>query len=108
MVMTSVSVVVAWDGGLTLTPSTTDIEAAASSHVFSFSSHGDLVLAESEGNFDRGIWERVLEVAERACRHDEESYSAKVPKGGQNLDAHLKSTIKDRVVQEEIWKQIVR
>ena len=108
MVMTSISVVVGWDGGLTLTPSTTDIEAAASSHVLAFSPHGDLIVAESEGNFDRVLWERVVEFAERACRQSKESYAAKVPKQSRNLEVQLKSTIQDRVVQEENWKRIGR
>ena len=106
MVMTSISVVVGWDGSLTLTPSTTDIESAASSHVLAFSSHGDLLVAESEGDFDRLIWERVLELAEHACRHGGESYSAKLPKHGQNLEVQLKSTLQDRVKQDESWKHI--
>ena len=108
MVMTSIPVVVNWNGGLTLTPSTADVEAATSSHVLTFSPHGDLIAAESEGNFDRVIWERVVEFAERASRQSKESYSTTVPKQGPNLVVQLKPLIQKRVVQEENWKQIGR
>lgn len=99
-VMSSTSVTAGWNGELALTPSTEEVEAAASLHVLAFSPRGDLVIAESEGSFDDNIWERVFEVAEHACRHVEKANST-----NGNLEVKLRALIQDRVAQEQRWKQ---
>ena len=63
-------VAVGANGDVALDPSFEEIDAATSLHVLGFSSHGDLLIAESEGSFDITIWERVAEIACSACWGD--------------------------------------
>lgn len=51
-----------------MNPSPTQLREAASVHVLTFSAGGKLLLAESEGGFDVGVWERVVREGERVCR----------------------------------------
>ena len=100
-VMMSASVAAGWNDELALTPSTEEVEAAASLHVLAFSSRGDLLIAESEGSFDYKIWERMFELAEHACQHDEKANSTL----HGNLEHQLRAVIQDRVAQEQKWKR---
>jgi len=49
-------------------PSPTQLREVASVHVLTFSAGGELLLAESEGGFEVGVWERVVREGERVCR----------------------------------------
>ena len=64
------SVAVGANGDVTLDPSLEEIDAAASLHVLGFSSHGDLLIAESEGSFNIATWEQVNDIAGTACWGD--------------------------------------
>jgi exosome complex component RRP46 len=48
-------------------PSVADIHSAKSLHVFAFTSHRELVLSESQGEFAFEEWEAVCAQAERIC-----------------------------------------
>ena len=44
-----------------------DVDHVKSMHVLTFSSHGDLLVAESEGVFDVDTWEAVFDAAKMVC-----------------------------------------
>ena len=46
---------------------TVDLNHVKSMHVLTFSSHGDLLVAESEGVFDVDTWEAVFDAAKMVC-----------------------------------------
>lgn len=48
-------------------PTLPQIQVAQSIHVFAFTSDGDLLVAESEGEFDMDGWNEVFEEAKRVC-----------------------------------------
>ncbi|RYP70307.1 hypothetical protein DL769_005013 [Monosporascus sp. CRB-8-3] len=48
-------------------PSAREIEKSQSFHVFAFTSHNELILAESEGNFSMEEWEGLYNTAHRQC-----------------------------------------
>ena len=56
-------------------PTAEQLKVASSIHVFAFSSHGDLLVVESEGEFDIEIWGEACQKARLACRGDEEDDS---------------------------------
>ena len=63
-------VAVGANGDVALDPSLEEIDAATSLHVFGFTSHGDLLIAESEGSFNITTWERAADIACTACWGD--------------------------------------
>lgn len=48
-------------------PTPLDCQDAASVHVLAFTSHGELLVAESEGSFDLDEWEEVYEHGKSLC-----------------------------------------
>lgn len=52
---------------ITQSPTIREIQQAASIHVLAFSSHGDLLVVESEGEFTLDEWDQVFEKAQRVC-----------------------------------------
>jgi len=69
-VYTSTLIAVDSKGSLLRRPSPEDVIAAHSLHVFAFSSHNRILVAESEGSFDIDFWETIVEEARRECRED--------------------------------------
>ena len=108
--MTSTSVAVGWNGKLALDPSPDDIEAAASLHILGFSSHGDLIISESEGSFDIEVWEQVLDIAGTACcagrtnGNVPESDSLRASEHQLSLEGSLRATILERIQDKRRWR----
>lgn len=50
-----------------INPTAREVEKSCSLHVFAFTSHGDLILTQSEGEFTMKEWEDVLASAQRHC-----------------------------------------
>ena len=48
-------------------PSPREIEKSRSFHVFAFTSHDELILAESEGSFTMKEWDSLYDTAYRQC-----------------------------------------
>jgi exosome complex component RRP46 len=70
MTLASVLLALTSNGGskrILRNPTFGEILSADSLHVLAFTSHGDLLVAESEGSFDVVDWEEIYEVGERAC-----------------------------------------
>ena len=108
--MTSTSVAVGWNGNLALDPSPEEIEAAASLHILGFSSHGDLIISESEGSFGIEVWEQVLEIAGTACcvgktsDNVPESDNLRTSKHQLSLEGGLRATILKRIQDKQRWR----
>ena len=67
MTLTSTLIAVDFLGQLVQDPSVAQLREAESVHVFAFSSRGDLLLVESEGEFDIVIWGAAMEKARLVC-----------------------------------------
>ena len=107
--MTSALVTVSPSGELVADPLNKDLKEALSVHALAFSSHGDLLLAESEGNFSIDVWEQVFDRAEHICHgssKDEEAaedVSMEIDEA-TNLGASLRAVIHDKVTNDQRWK----
>ena len=112
--MTLTAALVAVDARrLKLDPTAEELKVASSIHVFAFSSHGDLLVVESEGEFDIEIWEEAYQKARLACRGEEEndSESEDVSMDSDNdtkLEDVLRNAIRQKVAREQKWKQDLR
>ena len=94
-------------------PTAEQLKAASSIHVFAFSSHGDLLVVESEGEFGIEIWEEAYQKARLACRGEEESDSDSedVSMDSDNdtkLEDVLRDAVRQKVAKEQKWKQDLR
>ncbi|KAL8665216.1 MAG: hypothetical protein Q9202_002438 [Teloschistes flavicans] len=108
--LTSTLVAVSDSGELVADPSAVATEAATSLHVLAFSSHGGLLVAESEGAFGVETWEQVYDKAERICRG---SSMVSVDRTGDtdmesteqgDLEDALKDTIQAKTARDQRWK----
>ncbi|RKF59142.1 Exosome complex component RRP46 [Golovinomyces cichoracearum] len=68
-------------------PSLLEAQAADSVHVFSFTCHGDLLLAESEGVFSLANWNNIYEVAKEIC------CSVEIGGKRENIANYIKSNL---------------
>ncbi|KAL8637286.1 MAG: hypothetical protein Q9228_005428 [Teloschistes exilis] len=110
MTLTSTLVAVSDSGELVADPSAVVTEAATSRHVLGFSSHGGLVVAESEGAFSIETWEQVYDRAEGICRGSsmvdvDRTGDTNMQSSGQgDLEDALKETIKIKTAKDQRWK----
>ncbi|KAK4160945.1 exosome complex component RRP46 [Cladorrhinum sp. PSN259] len=91
-------------------PSPREIEIAQSVHVLAFTSHDELLLAESEGDFTVKEWDDVYVAAKKVCCHsvpakdgmemalDEETAA------GPDMRHFLRSTMESKVAADLHWK----
>ncbi len=94
-------------------PTVEELKVASSIHVFAFSSHGDLLVVESEGEFGIEIWEEAYQKARLVCRGEEEndSESEDVSMDSDNdtkLEDVLRDAVRQKVAREHKWKQDLR
>ncbi|OTB06620.1 hypothetical protein M426DRAFT_9398 [Hypoxylon sp. CI-4A] len=93
-----------------LNPSPREIETSQSFHVFSFTSHDELILVESEGNFTMKEWDDAYAAAQRQCcpaattgdgdtLMDDNDGSTNV-----NLKQFTRSTLEDKIASDLHWK----
>lgn len=84
-------------------PSATQIHSAASVHVLAFSSHGDLLVVESEGSFSIDAWEEVVALGRHIC-HGAETADSDIHDGSMSLENVMKNTMQERMVKEQRWR----
>jgi exosome complex component RRP46 len=89
-------------------PSLLEYESATSVHVLAFTSHGDLLLSESQGTFDLEDWEEVYETAKTLCMSGDQDTS--MQGGVRLLDEEkgsmlgfVKSAMEEKVAQDLHW-----
>ena len=111
MSLTATFVAVDSNGALVMQPSVKQIKLASSIHVLAFSSHGDLLVVESEGEFTIDEWDEVLQKARLICHGEErgesgsEDVSMKVDDVSSELGTVLKDAIERKVAKEQRWKK---
>ena len=91
-----------------------DDEEVVSIHVLAFSSHGDLLVAESEGEFDPDVWEEVHDGAKKFCcssrgrsshGEGEEEMDIDDAKKEEGLEDKLRDAVGTHVRRELGWKE---
>ena len=112
MSLTATLVAVDSNGALVMEPSVKQINLASSIHVLAFSSHGDLLVVESEGEFTLGEWDKVHQNARLICYGEErdesgsEDVNMKVDDVSE-LGTVLKDAVERKVAKEQRWKKDV-
>ena len=109
MTLTATLVAVNPDATYTTDPSVQQVKLASSVHVLAFSSHGVLLVAESEGDFTVDIWEEAHQKAKLHCHgeSDEESESEDVSMtsdDGFKLESVLKDVVERKIAEERKWE----
>lgn len=89
-------------------PSAREIELSRSHHVFAFTSHDDLILNESEGEFTLKEWDSVLEAARRQCcspsRSQEDVDMSDDGRTGADLKNFTRSAMETQIASDLYWK----
>ena len=86
------------------------IKVASSIHVLAFSSRGNLLVVESEGDFTIDTWEEVHQRAKLICHGEggDESESEDVSMdsdGVSKLENVLIEAIETKIAEEQKWKE---
>ncbi|KAK4147928.1 uncharacterized protein C8A04DRAFT_24490 [Dichotomopilus funicola] len=95
---------------LVVDPSTRAIETAQSAHVLAFTSHGGLLLAESEGDFTVKEWDSVYDTAREICcrsaptKEGMEMVLDEEATRGPDMRQFLQSTMEAKVAKDLHWK----
>lgn len=93
--------------GMIANPTVLESQAASSVHVLAFTSHGELLVAESEGNFSLKDWESVCETAKAMCcgipgTGGGQAVADDMKAGSMSL--FLRSTLAERIETDLRWK----
>ena len=110
MTLTATLVTVDSNDTLVADPSMQQIKLASSIHVLAFSSHGNLLVVESEGSFTMDIWEEVHRKAKLICHGEDEDESASEDVSMKSDDASkledvLKDAVERKIAKEQRWKE---
>ena len=110
MSLTATFVAIDSNGALVTQPSMDQIKLASSIHVLAFSSHGDLLVVESEGEFTIDEWDEVLQKAKLICYGEvrgesgSEDVSMRLDDVSE-LGIVLKDAVERKVAKEQRWKK---
>ncbi|KAH8602696.1 hypothetical protein B0O99DRAFT_679685 [Bisporella sp. PMI_857] len=108
MVLTSVLLAITSEGILR-NPTLQDIQKADSVHVLAFTSHGELLVAESEGTFTMEEWNGVYDVGRRICCDETPSADSMQDNVLDEKDGGMimfvKSVLSEKVKQDLRWKK---
>jgi len=90
-------------------PSQRELETAVSSHAFVFTAHGQLLLAESQGDFTMAEWEDAHATANKICceaakKDGMEMILDDEKQAGPDLQAFLRSTLEAKVTEDLQWR----
>jgi exosome complex component RRP46 len=110
MVLTSTLIAVSSNNNsrtLIQNPSLVEYESAKSIHVLAFTSHGELLLAESQGTFDLQDWDEVFETAKTLCLSEQEDADmqggVRLEEKKTNMLTFVKSALEEKVTQDLHW-----
>jgi exosome complex component RRP46 len=114
MTLTSVILALTSDGTaktIFQNPTLKELQSADSIHVVAFTSHGDLLVAESEGSFTIQDWDEVYETGKRLCRDEVEKADDDImqiegldEKAG-GMKTFVRSILKEKVEADIHWKE---
>lgn len=92
-------------------PSILQLQSAKSVHVLAFTSHGELIVTESEGRFSILEWNDIHDVARRLCcgehTSDEDDSMQDEGSGGHaggSMMMFVKSVLAEKVGNDLHWK----
>ncbi|KAI5866880.1 hypothetical protein GGS23DRAFT_593612 [Durotheca rogersii] len=110
--LTSTSLAILADGGsrnIVVDPSPREIETSQSFHVFSFTSHDELVLAQSEGIFTMKEWDDGYTLAHRQCCptgnvDDGDTLMDDDGPAGADLKHFTRSVLEEKIASDLYWK----
>ncbi|KAI1208858.1 uncharacterized protein F4807DRAFT_136192 [Annulohypoxylon truncatum] len=110
--LTSTSLAIIADGPskkVVINPSPREIQTAESFHVFSFTSHDELILVESEGNFTIKEWDDAFVAAQRQCCQPAAAGDGDIlmddgNRAGVDLKQFTRSTLEEKIASDLHWK----
>ena len=110
MTIATAVIVIDSEDGLISDPSPEDLEAASSIHIFSFSNHGDLLITESDGNFDQDTWRAAHDMALQMCTGSKGEGSNVDDVDMESIERVslrdvLKDTVQAKVAADLKWKE---
>lgn len=110
MTLTATLIAVNSNGALVVKPSAEQIKQASSIHALAFSSHGDLLVVESEGDFTLDTLDEVHQKARLICygeeRDESESEDVSMELDDMPTLANvLKEAVERKVAEEQRWKR---
>lgn len=109
--LTATSIAVSALGTLIRDPTPKQRQEATSQHVLAFTSHGDLLVAESEGRFDMDKWEQVVAEAIRVCRGDAGPLDEDVSMDSgesSSLEGFMRDVVQAKITTDQRWKESIR
>lgn len=92
-------------------PTLQQFQSATSVHVLAFTSHGQLLVAESEGSFTLEDWNEVFEIGKAFCCDGiEESEGTVMQESGleednESMMKFAKSALREKVSVDLHWKE---
>ena len=107
MTFSSTLVAVTQNDDLLLNASPRELQQSSSIHVLAFSSKGDLLLVESEGDFGLSTWEAVYDKAVEHCRHRGtavDSPDDMVDAEDGDMEAFIRQTMVQKIASNLSWK----
>ncbi|KAI1500091.1 hypothetical protein F5X99DRAFT_257085 [Biscogniauxia marginata] len=90
-------------------PTAREVEQSQSFHVFVFTSHNELILVESEGNFTMKEWDDVFATAYSRCcppttSNDGDALMDDHVPAGSDLKHFTRSTMEQKIAADLYWK----
>jgi exosome complex component RRP46 len=113
MTLTSVLLAINSDGSLRniiQSPTLQELQNANSVHVLSFTSHGQLLVAESEGSFTMEDWDEVYEIGKCLCcggidtADDSMMQGDRLEENSGGMMKFVKSALGEKVSADLHWK----
>ncbi|KAK6587182.1 hypothetical protein PZA11_000472 [Diplocarpon coronariae] len=107
MTLTSVYLSLTSEGSIIVNPTPLESQSAASIHVLAFSSHGELLVAESEGSFTLKDWQAVFDAGKKICCDELKPGEDQAMDDGEqdrSLMMFVQSTLEDKVKTDLQWK----
>lgn len=93
---------------LIVDPSPRQVEQSRSLHVFAFTSHEELLLAESEGDFSMDEWDQVYETTRTICckppQNEVDMVLDEDEQPGPDLRHFVRSAAEAKVKADLYWK----
>lgn len=110
--VTSTVAAVSFDSGdsqIIMDPSPRQADKSRSVHVLAFTSHDELLLAESEGDFTMDEWDEVYETARKICcgsakRNEIDMVVDEDQQAGPDLRQFVRSAAEAKATTDLYWK----
>ena len=92
-------------------PSLIELQSADSIHVLGFTSHGELLVAESEGSFTIDDWNDIYDAGRRLCCDgietdiDDNIMQDEISEGRTSEGKFIKAIVREKVGADLHWKE---